>query len=273
MVSERQGSPTPRAWSSATSYNGTVTDSLDHDAVERILRRATELSPDEHERPAIDQDALVEAASEAGIPVDAVRRSIAIERLGPTSGPATLDRLVGPTFVLVEREVAVDPDTALDRLSAWLKSRHYLRQERSLPGEMTWAKRKGLAASALRSTRSITGEGRLGDVKLLRAQAVPVDDDSCLVRVSIDRSRNRRSKLAAGSVLGAGSVVAFSGAAIATPIGLAGIPIAAVGVGVARTGHRHANSLERELERLLDAVQSGRGPRSRSGRSRSGRSR
>jgi hypothetical protein len=242
---------------------------MDRDAVERVLRRATELSPHDDDVPAIDAEAVVEAASEAGIPAEAVRQSLAIERLGPTTGVAKLDRVIGPHFVYVERTVTVEPDVALDRLAEWLKSRHYLRQERSLPGEMTWSKRKGLAATALRSTRSFTGEGRLGDVRLLRAQAVDIDEATSLVRVSIDRTRNRRGKLAAGSLLGAGSVVAFSGAVMATPIALAGIPIAAASIGVARSGHRHASALERELLRLLDAVEHGRGPRSSRSRNRS----
>jgi hypothetical protein len=225
------------------------------------LRRATELSPNEYEKPVIEPAALVEAASEAGIPIDAVRQSLAIERLGPTFERHALDRLVGPTFVYVERTVDVEPDVVLERLAKWLKAKHYLREERSMPGEMTWSKRKGLAGSVLRSTRSITGEGQLGDVQLLRAQAVDIDGSKCVVRVSIDRSRNRRGKLAAGSILGAGSVAAFSGAALATPVALIGIPVAAAGYGVARSGSRHATTLERELLRLLDSVERGRGPR------------
>lgn len=214
----------------------------------------------------IDSTALVEAASEAGIPTAAVQQSLAIERLGPTNDDSTLDRLVGPPLVMVERTIDVAPDLVLDRLATWLKSRHYLRQERSMPGEVTWAKRKGLAASALRSSRTFTGEGRLGDVQLLRAQAIDVDGARSVVRLTVDRSRNRRVKLATGSLCGVGTVVAVGGAVLATPIALASVPLAVVGVGVTRSGNRHATDLERELLRLLDAVEQGHRPRSIVGR-------
>ena len=64
---------------------------LDRDAVRRVLHRATLDDVD----PAgvadvdrIDAEALVAAAVEVGIPEAAVRRSIAVERLGPTPRPS-----------------------------------------------------------------------------------------------------------------------------------------------------------------------------------------
>ena len=63
-----------------------VGDALDPDTVERVLRRAQELSADAVDqadaRPGVvDEAVLVDAAAEAGIDPGAVRQALALERL------------------------------------------------------------------------------------------------------------------------------------------------------------------------------------------------
>lgn len=239
-------------------------DALDRETAARVLRRAAALSETTgSDDDVIDPVVLVDAAAEVGIAPSAVRRSLAIEELGAVTAPSRLGRVAGANVVVAERTIDAAPEVVLERLAAWLRSRHFLRQERSRPGEMTWAKRRGLAASALRSTRTITGEGRLGDVQLLRAQAVGVDVDRSLVRVSIDRTHDRRLRLATGSVFGVSGAVAVGTAVVTGPVGLTGLALAAAGAGVTRSGTRQAAALRHELQRLLDAVAEGRTPRSR----------
>lgn len=241
---------------------------LDRAAVERILRRANEIADADPDRgdmtsEQIDARTLVEAAEEAGIPASAVQRSLAIEQLGATPGRARLDTLVGPATISVEREVDSTPAEALELLDTWLRARHFLRQERLLLDEMVWTKRKGLAASALRSTRKVTGEGRLGDVASLRAQVAGVGDSRSLIRVSIDRKRTRRTRLTTGSALGVGGAAAAATVALFPVSAVIGVPVAVAGYGTARSAKREAAALEREVVRLLDAVALGKGPKLR----------
>ena len=80
------------------------TTALDRAAVTRVLRRASELSelyPDDAgDVDVIDERALVAAATEVGITADAVRRAIAVERLGPAPATHLGDRLVGAGTVV-----------------------------------------------------------------------------------------------------------------------------------------------------------------------------
>ena len=75
---------------------------LDAKVVARILRRAGDLerSGDVHdEARTIAESSLIAAAEEVGLSVDAVRRSIAVERLGPIPVARPGDRIVGPSQV------------------------------------------------------------------------------------------------------------------------------------------------------------------------------
>jgi hypothetical protein len=65
---------------------------LDANVVGRILRRASDLerAGDVHDEAAtIAESSLIAAAEEVGLSVEAVRRSIAVERLGPLPGVET----------------------------------------------------------------------------------------------------------------------------------------------------------------------------------------
>ena len=81
----------------------------------RVLRRASELAGAEPDEAlplgAIDEEVLIAAAVEAGIPASAVRRAIAIERLGPCRRHTSATRCVGPTAVIDEQELPGAPTT------------------------------------------------------------------------------------------------------------------------------------------------------------------
>ena len=84
----------------------------------------------------IDADTLVAAAAEVGIPEQAVRRSLALERLGPP--PADGGRVLGAAVVVVEDELHGDAGDVLARLDAWFVSGHHLRRDRLRDGRGTW---------------------------------------------------------------------------------------------------------------------------------------
>ncbi len=233
--------------------------------VERILRRAGDL---ERMREAQDPDAgiaeasLIAAAAEVGLSVDAVRRSIAFERLGPVPEPRFGDRILGPAHVYADSEIGARADEALAKVDAWLVDGHHLRRDALRPGHGEWSKRSGIVGVTVRTIRGATGEGKLGDFEHVDATARDIGSGSSMVRVSIDRTANRRFAGGGGTVVAVGGMTGVAiAAAVATPVFLVAMPVAVVaGVRVALTGRNRARATKHEIERLLDAVSGGADP-------------
>ena len=243
---------------------------LDRDAVERVLRRANEMSaahgavpgdpggPGGHGR--MSESVLLEAASEAGIEPDAVRLSLAIERLGPTAATSRLDRTVGPRDVAVERVIALDVDTLLGRVDDLLQRQHGLRRSRSAAEWGEWRRRTDAMAKVQRGIAKVgSSSGQLRKVARIEARTSVVDEQRTIVRLLADRRSQRTEAVAGGSAIGgAGLVVGGATAFVAVPIAAVVAPVGiVVGVAVARTGRRQHHELVTDLEHLLDAVERG----------------
>jgi hypothetical protein len=234
--------------------------SLDRDEVERILRRASELAHAAEPRDPtnrVHESALLAAADEVGIPVEAVQRSIAVERLGPRPSRKMGDRLLGASVLAVDGETDGRSPEVLLRLDAWLVDGHHLRRDRLKRDHGEWSKRRGIVGMTVRTIRRGTGEGQLGDVEHVSATAREIGTGACVVRVSVDRRHDRRLFATGGAMVG---VVGAAGAAaaatvVAAPVVLVGAPVAVLaGLGIAATGRRRARRTEREIELLLDAI-------------------
>ena len=233
---------------------------LDRAAVTRVLRRASELSelyPDaDGDVDVIDERALVAAATEVGITADAVRRAIAVERLGPPPSTDLGDRLVGAGTVVGYHELPGRADDVMARLDAWLVAGHHLRRDRLRDGHGEWSKRTGLVGRTIRAVRSATGEGHLGDMRRVSATVCDTGTGTCVVRVEADRRVDRTAHAASGVfVAGAGTAGVVVAALLTGPLLLLVAPVTvAAGVGVAATGRSRAGRVEREVGRVLDAV-------------------
>lgn len=238
---------------------------LDAKAVARILRRAGDLEragESQDEAGTIADDSLIAAAEEVGLSGDAVRRSIAVERLGPLPLARPGDRILGPSHVYADGEADVPADDALARVDSWLVDGHHLRRDVLRSGHGEWSKRSGLVGVTIRTIRNATGEGKLGDFERISAAARDTCIGSSVVRITIDRTANRRFAVGGGSVVAVGGMAGVVVAAVAaTPVVLLAMPAAIVaGIGVALTGRQRARDTEREIRRLLDAVGAGADP-------------
>ena len=238
---------------------------LDPDLVQKILRRAGDLERDAEGRSGsagIDESSLIAAAEEVGLSVEAVRRSIAFERLGPVPDARLSDRVLGPSLVFADGEVDATADEALARVDAWLVSGHHLRRDALRTGRGEWSKRSGVVGVAMRAVRGVTGEGKLGDFERVHATARDIGEGSSIVRVSVDRAANRRFVGGGGAVVAVGGAAgAVVVAASAAPMLILAAPVALVaGVGVALTGRKRARTTQREITRLLEAVGDGAKP-------------
>jgi hypothetical protein len=241
-----------------------ATGALDRDAVRRVLNRASELADgdpsDVPDVDVIDPEALIEAAGEVGIPEDAVRRAMAIERLGTPPGRHGV--LLGPAVVVVDEELPGSADAALAGIDRWLVGGHHMRRDRLRPQTATWTRRRGILGTAFRSLRHATGEGYLGDLERIDAVALDTGTGSCVVRVIADRRRDRRHRGVAGAAVGtAATAGAVVGAVALGPWLLLAAPATvAVGTGIAVTGRRRARRVEGEIDRVLDSVEQGARP-------------
>ena len=239
---------------------------LDAKVVARILRRASDLERTgaaQDEAGTIAEASLIAAAEEVGLSVDAVRRSIALERLGPLPVARPGDRMLGPSQVYADGDVDLPADDALARLDSWLVDGHHLRRDVLRSGHGQWSKRSGLVGLTVRTIRNATGEGKLGDFERVIAAARGTGSGSSVVRITIDRTTNRRFAGGGGTVVAVGGMTGVVvAAAAATPVVLVALPAAIVaGVGVALTGRKRARDTEREIRRLLDAVGAGAHPK------------
>ncbi len=248
-----------------------VEDALDAEAAARVLRRAHELAEvqrpmERHDGGGVSGQALVEAAGEVGIDPDSVRDALALERFGVQEpDPGLLDRLAGPASIPVEHVVHRSADVALKEAEAWLTVTHRMRCVQLPDGQIECRPRGGWVARLGRSVASATGDVNITDVERITVAAQPLllgatpDNPRTLVRVVADRRRTRRRRLGVGAVAGVGGVSAaaagLAGAAGAIFVGpIIAVPLIAGGYVVARSGARHADEVEHEMQRVLTAV-------------------
>lgn len=238
---------------------------LDRAAVDRVLRRASDMMaehPDRgelHDQPAMSEQVLLEAATEAGLDPDAVRLSLAIERLGTAPAPHRIDRLSGPRRVAVDRVVHLDAGTALARVDDLLQRQHQLRRTRTRSGAGEWRRRTGAVGKVQRAAKRASGDVGLAKVAVVEAAASTVDDGRTVLRLVADRAGQRTEVIAGGAVTSGIGLAATGTLALAlTPFALVGLPVVAVaGAGVTSIGRKQRAMLADELDRVLDAVEHG----------------
>jgi hypothetical protein len=247
-----------------------VAERWDREAVARILARAHEIESQEsdHDASGVEPHALVQAAAEVGIDPNAVRDSMAIERL-TISAPqrARFDRLAGPRVLVIERELAITSSAAISGIEAWLISTHRMLCDRRDESTLHARRRTDSSAQVGRFVTEMRGEGRLGTISAIRVEATSLIIGSTptrprtLVRISAERGAPRQRRLLSGGAAGAVGVSAGVGAIVAggavAIVPLVSVPLVGGGLLLARSGRGHADRLELELERLLSLV--GRG--------------
>jgi hypothetical protein len=238
---------------------------LDREVVARIISRASELASPARsmdsfgvvdELDCIDEQSLIEAAREVGLPIVAVRRSIAFEYLGAVPDHRFGDHLLGGPVLLVDGEIAGSAHDVLERVDAWLVDGHHLRRDRLRDGRGEWSKRSGVVGVTVRHLRTATGEGRLGEHRRVSATAHDIGTGSTVIRVAVDRSAERRRSAAGGVVVIVGGTSGLIAAAVASaPLILLAAPVVVLGgIGVALTGRSRAARTVNEVERMLEAV-------------------
>lgn len=246
-------------------------------ALERVLRRATELQGDTSELPdVVAESRLMEIAREVGIDATNLRQALAEERARlpmqeQEERGVVLDAL-GPASVSVQRVVPGTPAEVLAKLDAWMPRMESLSLRRRIADRMSWEPRRDAIGNFLRSLGM--GGRRLDLVRLdqLVASVTAVDATRSVVRFDAESFKARRTQrtsivmiLIALAILGGGAaipVLLLGGGTLAGGV-LAAIAAFVGGIGyfswrTIRRGYREMiDRTHLRLEQLLDDLESG----------------
>lgn len=244
-------------------------DRLDDEQIALVIRRATELdgqSPDG--RAGLDLVLLEEAAVEAGLSRESVRRAVAELRAGALridSGVEPKRAGLGPTSLTVARCVP-GPSSTVDGIMRRFLAKEQFHLRRDFGTSSSWSRRQDVGARVrIQYDKSIQRRLLLRDSEHVELAVVeePGDRGMVMVKLAVDVKPLRRAhRVAVGKGAGAGAVVAGVGMLVlGMPESVVFVPAAAAS-GVA-LGHRlgvnryrtSVGDLETALEGFLDGVE------------------
>jgi hypothetical protein len=240
-----------------------VPAALDAAAVERVLRRASDLGAERDgaifSNRTMSEDVVVAAAAEVGIAPELVRMSLAIERLGPVEERRALDRLSGSESVVVQRAVDINSATVLLRLDELLVAQHQLRRERTWPNAMQWRRRTDPFGSMQRRMRNLAGQAPLAGAEVITATVAPIAERRTIVRLTLGRGGRRSAAIAGGAAVATTGIAGVAVLAVTlSPLMLIASPaVVAAGLAITAHGRRQSAAAARNLECLLDGVEQG----------------
>lgn len=239
---------------------------LDRAALERVLARAAELQGASSGEPhdGLSEAQILELGKEVGIAPEALRQAIAEERAGvavtPEHGLAV--SIYGTGRVTASRTIRGAPADVLATLDAWMQRREALVVKRRTGERMSW-EASGDFMSQLRRGFNVGGRGyHLARAAEVSATVASVDGARSVVRLDADygplRDATFRRSIA---VTGVGAASTAGLVAMNFAIGIAALPVVAVGAGAWYLGRSaHVRTVARgqlALEQVLDRLEDG----------------
>jgi hypothetical protein len=243
-------------------------DRLDDEQIALVIRRASELDGQSPARqPGLDLELLEEAAVEAGLSRQSVRRAVAELRAGALAvdtGGASRRAVLAPTLT-VARCVPGPFATVDDILRRFLaKEQFHLR--RDFGTASLWTRRQDVGARVrVKVDRSVHRRLLLRDAEQVELAVVeePGGTGMVMVKLTVDVASLRRAhRVAVGQGASAGAVVAgVALVLLGMPAEAVAVP-AAIGAGVTLGHQRGVNrfrdlvaDVETALEGFLDGVE------------------
>lgn len=236
-------------------------DRIDRAALERIIKRATELQTSEREiGEGLTGDEVLALGKEVGIPARYLQQALYEERSRITTVPAGIwDNAFGAGRLTAQRVVTGTPESVGDILVQYLDRQELLCVQRRQPNRISWEPLTGFQAAVRRSSAAFGGTRMpflLSKVTTVTATLTPLEDGYTHVMLEAD-VRKYRGAYIGGSAAAAGTGIAATGVLLAlgafTAVALAPIPIAAiVAYGVARQYSPRLERIQLGLERALD---------------------
>jgi hypothetical protein len=242
---------------------------LDDEQIALVIRRASELDGQSLTGQAgLDLVLLEEAAVEAGLSRESVRRAVAELRAGtlePVEARPARRRSLGPDTVTVSRCVP-GPAPAVDDILRRFLSKEQFHLRRDFGTSSSWSRRQDMRARVkVQYDRSIHRRLMLRDAEHVEIAVVeePGDRGMVMVKLTVDvKALLREHRQAIGKGAGIGLTAAALGAAVlGMPEAVVVVPGAtASGMAIGhRLGVKHVRSnledLTTRLEGFLDSVE------------------
>ena len=242
---------------------------LDEDQIALVLRRATELDGQSPTgQPGLDLVLLEEAAVEAGLSRESVRRAVAELRAGALAPGGEVEargRGLGPAVVTVNRCVP-GPLGEVDKILRRFLAEERYQLRRDFGTSSSWTRREDMRSRVRVSLdKSLYRRMLLRDADQVEIAVAeePGDKGMVMVRLAVDvKSLRRGHRLAVGRGVGVGSTVGALGFALfGMPEALVIVPAAAAsgaGAGHVIGSSRYRSTVEdlrTSLEGFLDGVE------------------
>ncbi|HWE41988.1 MAG TPA: hypothetical protein VG432_05745, partial [Gemmatimonadaceae bacterium] len=172
--------------------------SLDRDALDRILKRAGELqvsAADPAEQ--MTEEQLIALGQEVGLTPQHLRQAIAEERTRPAlpEEPGFTDRWVGPRTVSARRVVRGTREQLLTRLDDWMRREECLQVKRRLADRVVWEPRRDFLGNIRRGLNLGGRSYHLARAHDVAATAVAIDPATTLVQIDADLRPARAARV------------------------------------------------------------------------------
>jgi len=231
--------------------------------LEAVIRRAVELQAGTSAREdGVSEADVVRIGQELGLEPAMVRRAMAEVRARPAEESGILVRVAGAGTVRVSRVLRSPAASVGATLDRYLRETELMVVQRRFPDRTRYVRDTSLAAELGRIARTFVRSHPPLKVKQLDVAVTALDEESCLLEVSVDL-RGTRGGLVAG-VLGSGGALSVGWAATVwatafpDPLMLVGIPVVAGSWwGMRAIYAAIRGSLQDRLESLLDRLEHG----------------
>lgn len=187
--------------------------------LEAVIRRAVEIqaaagAPDE----GIPEGEVIRIGQELGIEPATVRRAIADVRGRPVEERGLLARTMGPGVLRAARTIRRNAASTGMHLEEYLTRCEYMVVQRRFPDRTRYTRGTGVGAAIGRAARKFGSSHQALDLAQLDVAVSAIDDDTCLVEVSVDTGAMRAGMAAGALGIGGGAAAGITAAVLATPI-------------------------------------------------------
>jgi hypothetical protein len=208
----------------------------------------------------ISEGEVIRIGQELGIDPVTVRRAITDVRGRPPEERGLLARTMGPGSLRAARTVRKPAAAVGLLLEEYLVKCEYMVVQRRFPDRTRYVRGTGFAASMGRGMRMFRDSHKAMDLAQLDVSVSALDDDACLVEVSMDTTGTRAGLAAGAAAVGGSAAVGITAAVLATPIidplALLSLPaLAGSWLGMRGIYGAVQNSAQDKLESFLDRLE------------------
>jgi hypothetical protein len=237
---------------------------LSSQELEAVIRRAVELqtaatgTPDD----GISEGEVLRIGQELGLEPAAVRRAITEVRGRPPAEQGVLARTMGPSVARAVRTVRRPAAQVGMLVEEYLRRCEYMVVQRRFPDRTRYVRDTGLAAGFGRMVRGFGRDHQPLDLAQMDVGVSALDEESCLVEITVDHGGMRAGLAAGGALGGGGAAAGIATAVLATPIvdplALLGLPVLAVSwLGMRGIYRAVRGGTQEKLESFLDRLEHG----------------